>query len=146
MFSVVLAYVDVLLVKRVRISCLNLFPQASTSPSSLCYGLTLKFPKSTNDCHPLWTPNLINPVVFCGPRTTLGTVKKFHTLTQSRKISVLQEFQTASGKPMATQGLRYFYEVNVKVSWLSQLIGCLLVFLTWIRVDESGKQESPMIA
>lgn len=64
-------------------------------------------------------------------------------------MSVLQEFQTTSRKLMATQllqGLRYFYEVNVKVSWLCQIIGFLLVFLTWIRVAESGKQGSPMIA
>lgn len=47
---------------------------------------------------------------------------------------------------MATQllqGLRYFYEANVKISWLFQLIGFLLVFPTWIRVAESGKQGSP---
>lgn len=50
---------------------------------------------------------------------------------------------------MATQllwGLRYFYKVSVKVSWLFQLIGFLLVFQTWIRVAETGKQESPMMA
>ena len=67
-------------------------------------------------------------------------------------MSLLQGFQPASQE---TQGygsnkfwvahrLRNFYGINTEVTWLFQMISCLVVFfLIWFRVAESGEQGSP---
>ena len=71
--------------------------------------------------------------------------------TKQKEISLLQGFQPASREMQGywsnefrvAHRLKGFYEVNVEVVWLFQLIGCLVVFFPiWIRVAESGEQGS----
>lgn len=63
----------------------------------------------------------------------------------ARLLTCRQEAQGYGRKEFKVshrQGI--FYGVNAEVIWLFQLIGGLeVVFLIWIRIDQSGEQGSP---
>ena len=56
---------------------------------------------------------------------------------QARKLKA-----TRSNEFWVAHRLRNFYGINMELIWFFQLIGCLVVFLIWIKVAESGGKKS----
>lgn len=93
---------------------------------------------------PLWFNHLYDLNVSKTKSCTLSKTK------QSRKKSLLQGFRPArrgaqgygSNESLVAHKLTGFYGVYAEVTWLFQLIGCLVVFFViWIRVAERGNKE-----